>query len=89
MEIGGVPITVSKFPDLSFVPTGDFGEIPGDPGDPIDLNGLTIRAFFHQASRGLTTGPAGGKFWGKGDLIVLGQFEGFNNKISQGFLMRL
>lgn len=76
-----------QFAELAFVPAGNFGEVPGDPGNSVDFLRAAVLAGIGNAPSGLAAIETAGEFRRKGDLVVIGMAEGFNDEIGQGLLV--
>ena len=69
---------------LAFIPAGNLGEITGDPGNAIDIFGVTVLTCFSKSPGRLTAVQTAGEFRRKSDLVIVGVPEGLDdNKNNQ------
>jgi hypothetical protein len=78
-----VAISVPEFANLPFIPTGDFGEIAGNPCYAIHVLRSTVSTGGTKAPARPIAAITGGELRREGDLVILSQLESFNHKIGQ------
>ena len=83
-----IPIPIPEFPDLPFIPTGDFREVARDPGDAIHILRSAVSTSTAKAPGRSIADVAGGKLGRESDLVILSSLKGFDHKIGNACLRR-